>query len=357
MVYADTELKQENYNDYYRNFSKYHDERTGGAGGESGWESLRVEQIAGGVMRCFPDRHAKLLDAGCGRGDVLALMQSCGYTALSGMDPSATCVDRISRELKIEARQGLLSSPSYAPASFDGIILAGVLEHVLDFFAALENVAKLIRPGGKIYVEVPNAMRYCSQTLSPFQDFNLEHINHFTIHSLRNLFCSYGFDSLVCDEKPCVSDFPSEVPEVFGVFTLAQDHKNTKRFIRDSAAISSMKDYVAKSNLRIRQIDAWLRKELFRYPDILVWGTGQLTLKLLGMTALRDFKIASFVDANPIFHGRKLHGVRVSPPELIKGPPLPILIASILHASEIENRIRDQLHLSNVVIRVPEHIA
>ena len=43
----------------------------------------------------------------------------------------------------------------FAPCSFDGAIMSSVLEHLSDPAAALGEVARILRPGGKLVVELP----------------------------------------------------------------------------------------------------------------------------------------------------------------------------------------------------------
>jgi SAM-dependent methyltransferase len=43
----------------------------------------------------------------------------------------------------------------FAAASFDGVLLSSVLEHLADPVAALEEVSRVLRPGGALVLEVP----------------------------------------------------------------------------------------------------------------------------------------------------------------------------------------------------------
>ncbi len=354
MVYADTAQTQRQYDEYYRHCSKYDDQRTGGAGAESGWEALRVGAIAANVQRWFPDPAARLLDAGSGRGDVLALLQKAGYTNLAALDPSPGSVRRIARDLGIEARTGSLHDPGFPPGSFDGVILAGVLEHVLDLTTALRRLGALLRPGGRLYIEVPDAMRYIEQLASPFQDFNLEHLNHFTLISLPQLLSANGFTCLAAEAKPAVGKFSSEVREITGLFVPGPRPATPPPLRRDDEILPCLETYVARSRESFDRLDAWLSTTLAEHPRLLAWGTGQFALKLLGMTRLREAGIVAFADGNPVHHGRRIAGAPVVPPEEIGRWPYPILITSILHAPEIEDRIRNQLRLPNPILVLPD---
>ena len=53
--------------------------------------------------------------------------------------------------------QAQLPDLPFAPASFDGILLAEVLEHVTDAHALLQALHHLLRPGGVLAISVPHA--------------------------------------------------------------------------------------------------------------------------------------------------------------------------------------------------------
>src|SRR5207302_9260690 len=80
---------------------------------------------------------------------------------------------------------------SQEPYAF--LILAGVMEHVRDLDAAIKHFQRLVTPGGRVYLEVPDASRYEATQDAPFQEFSVEHINFFSRKSLSNLMVARGF--------------------------------------------------------------------------------------------------------------------------------------------------------------------
>ena len=44
----------------------------------------------------------------------------------------------------------------------------------------MECLTPLLKTDGLLYVEVPDAVAYTEYLYAPFQDFNTEHINHFS---------------------------------------------------------------------------------------------------------------------------------------------------------------------------------
>ncbi len=100
---------------------------------------------------------ARILDVGCGYGRTLAELQAAGFTRLLGIDPSAQYVERAHREhpeldVRCQATPGVLD---FDAASFDGVILAGILTCVAGDTAQralLTEITRVLRPGGMLYL-------------------------------------------------------------------------------------------------------------------------------------------------------------------------------------------------------------
>src|SRR5262245_10625871 len=96
-----------------------------------------------------------LMDYGCGAGAFAAGMRDRGWNAI-GMDfsPHAAATARAHYGLRVI--EGTLPHPSVARGSLDAITLRMVLEHVHDPLKLLRASADVLRPGGWLYVCVPN---------------------------------------------------------------------------------------------------------------------------------------------------------------------------------------------------------
>jgi SAM-dependent methyltransferase len=96
----------------------------------------------------------RLLDVGCGDGDFMAGMQQRGWQ-VSGLDTSPVAVE-LARGKGLDVFLGLLSNADYSEASFDLITMWDVLEHLHDPAAYLLQIGRLLRPGGRFVVTLPN---------------------------------------------------------------------------------------------------------------------------------------------------------------------------------------------------------
>jgi 2-polyprenyl-3-methyl-5-hydroxy-6-metoxy-1,4-benzoquinol methylase len=95
--------------------------------------------------------------------------------------------------------------------SLDLISMFHVLEHLAEPVAALRTMGEKLKPGGLLYIEVPNATRLCS----PDYMFFRAHTLYFTGPTLRKLLEIAGFKLMA--QSPDDSDNLSVVAQFVGV--------------------------------------------------------------------------------------------------------------------------------------------
>lgn len=105
-------------------------------------------------------RHAggsgSLLDVGCGGGLFLRIMQERG-ARVAGLDlsPGAARVAWSANRVPVAA--GVLPNAPFAPQTWSVITMFHVIEHLYDPMTYLEAAHRLLEPGGRLVVQVPNA--------------------------------------------------------------------------------------------------------------------------------------------------------------------------------------------------------
>jgi ubiquinone/menaquinone biosynthesis C-methylase UbiE len=100
-------------------------------------------------------KKGRLLEVGCGWGEALDYASRLGWEA-SGVDISAECVaECLRRYPHLDVRQMPAEKLDFPGAAFDRVESFHVLEHVDDFPAALGEMARVLKPGGRLTVEVP----------------------------------------------------------------------------------------------------------------------------------------------------------------------------------------------------------
>jgi SAM-dependent methyltransferase len=347
-VYADTSATQEDYNEFYAQMSKYSDPTTGSGSGALAWDTERLRDTATTVARFLDSSESRILDLGCAGGGLLWCLRALGFKNSIGVDPSANCVAEV--KLKgLEGVQGALGSLTFPRRSFDCIVLSGVLEHVRDLHEALKGLVPLLRTKGFLYIEVPDATAYAEYLYSPFQDFNTEHINHFSQSTLRGLVSRFGLSPVFEGRRSIRSSATSFYPDIYGVFRADSDDAGEAG---TDGLTSRIKLYIAASREMMTEISERLSHDLAGSSGVIVWGVGQLTMKLLKYSPLAQSNVVALVDSSLVNRGRILRQVRIIGPEDLSEMPYPIVIASLLHQSEIAQQIRSMgLHNRLIFLR------
>lgn len=140
------------------------------------------------------DSKGPLLDIGCGGGSFLHALRNEKVTAF-GLDTSWRAAHVASSRFDLPAACGALPDLPFRPASFGTITMFHVLEHVPDPLACLHAIARLLKPGGKLVVQVPNAD--CWQLLLLGERWSgldvPRHLTHFRADDLEELLVVCGF--------------------------------------------------------------------------------------------------------------------------------------------------------------------
>jgi len=131
--------------------------------------------------------NGKMLDIGAGTGAFVHHMQSKGWKA-TGLEPDESARRNAHNVHKVD----LLPSETlfqFPPDSFDVITMWHVLEHVHDLHGYMEQLKKILKPSGRIFIAVPN---YESYDASFYKDFWAaydvpRHLYHFAPETIFQL--------------------------------------------------------------------------------------------------------------------------------------------------------------------------
>jgi SAM-dependent methyltransferase len=351
MAFADTTLEQDAYDAYYAQGAKYADQQTGTGGGGSAWDDERLRATAATVAEFLPEPSWRVVDVGCAGGGLLRWLAREGHANLDGVDPSPACARAVSEIGGVRGHVGSLLTLPAEVLGADAAILSHVMEHVRDVDGAMAALRALVRVGGRLYIEVPDATRYEAFLAAPFQDFNVEHINHFSARSLANLLGRHGFRVLADGQKTIAASADVPYPAVWVMAECVATEPDARwQPTRDETLLPALLGYVRASRARLGDMDDRIAVLLAGTPELIVWGTGQTARELLAETALGRARVVAFADSNPLYRGRQLAGAPVVAPEELGAYTQPILVGSIVSQAAIVERatelgLRDRLLL------------
>jgi SAM-dependent methyltransferase len=97
------------------------------------------------------------LDAGCGDGRYLAALDAELPARVAGVDISERILDTArARVPRADLRQANLESLPFPDGEFDLVLSSQVIEHVVDAPAALQELARVLRPDGTLVLSTDN---------------------------------------------------------------------------------------------------------------------------------------------------------------------------------------------------------
>ena len=143
----------------------------------------------------------RILDVGCGPGFFIKLGKELGWDT-HGIEPSPKIANQ-ARSLGLEIINADFNEDTTSNiGQFDVIHMQGVMEHLADPKKIIELCFKLLKPGGIFCTVVANDYNPLQNILRKGFDYLSwwfvppEHINYFTISSIRDIATTNGFQEL-----------------------------------------------------------------------------------------------------------------------------------------------------------------
>lgn len=149
------------------------------------WRADKGETLLD-LICLFVKKNSTILDIGCGAGTLLQELSALGYMSIG--------VERDTRSLSLDGKnitvlEGTAETlpAQILPESCDAIVISHVLEHLSDPIAALRSAAKLLKPTGLLFCEVPNnESLIAKQSGLSWEHLDIpRHINFFDEQSLK----------------------------------------------------------------------------------------------------------------------------------------------------------------------------
>ena len=177
---------------------------------------------------------------------------------------------------------------------YDCLILSHVLEHIYDINNFLQKIDKNIKPGGLLYIEVPNAEFYDKlNDITPLQEINIEHINFFSKYSLNKLLINHGYYAVsLKDDYFKIKENNYYV--IRGMFIKCQINKALPSYVNCGNEIINTFNY----------------SKLNDYEEIYIYGCGQFLFKIL--KNIQQFtKVINIIDDNLCYFNKTINGVSI----------------------------------------------
>lgn len=140
--------------------------------------------------------NATLLDVGCGNGRYLSTMRTLGWK-VQGVELSENGV-KVCQASRLPVHHGDLASAAFPDDRFELITVRHVIEHVPDPRAFMAELARILKPGGRLVIETPNSDALGRQWLGAnwFANEVPRHLILFNTKNIDKLANSFGLSRI-----------------------------------------------------------------------------------------------------------------------------------------------------------------
>jgi 2-polyprenyl-3-methyl-5-hydroxy-6-metoxy-1,4-benzoquinol methylase len=172
----------------------------------------------------------RLLEVGCFEGRLLWAAREAGWT-VTGTEISEAAANYASREQGLDVRVGRLEEMGFTADAFDAVALVDVIEHLPDPRRTLEEIHRVLRPGGALYVWTPNfdsltrrvARQRWGAVIFPW------HLYYFSTRTLVHMLAETGFSTAEIITRNWLLDFRDRYAALQSGNPLGQQPKLIRR--------------------------------------------------------------------------------------------------------------------------------
>jgi len=142
---------------------------------------------------------SRILDVGCGGGDLLKSLSALGFRHLTGVDPL------LPESSTVEGVRLIAGELPSVGGQFDIVMFHHSLEHMADQVSMLQAARDRLAPGGLVLVRIPTCESLAFETYGP-RWFQLDAPRHLFLHSHRSIRTAaeqagLHVTSLACDSQ------------------------------------------------------------------------------------------------------------------------------------------------------------
>lgn len=274
---------------------------------------------------------SRVLEIGCGSGHLMAWLRAKCDCRPFGLEVSRPLADFAEQRFGFRVLRRPAETLQLRRESLDAVVSVHTFEHLDDPLGVLRRVAAMLKPKGRIILEVPSVYRpsdglrdiYSAHTIM-FSPATLERLALLAGLRVETLLTPDNlFAVLVKQPGPALPSNDAEgVRAFFSDFYTAYQAQKT-------AVDRRMRDHLAR----------WQRQK----TRLAIWGAGEHSMQLLQEYPLAELAPIGLIDASPQRWGQTLEGLPILPPQhLQEGDVEEVLVSSRAFENEIAGRLRQE---------------
>jgi 2-polyprenyl-3-methyl-5-hydroxy-6-metoxy-1,4-benzoquinol methylase len=259
LVRVNPQLTQEAIADIYRHG---YENKSAAASPVGSPVSANEERVLDALAQ-YAGSKGHLLDVGCFQGRFLHAAARSGWRA-TGTEIARDAVSHAREEHGLDVRLGSLEEIAFPSGAFDAVVLLDVIEHVPDPRRTMDEVHRVLRPGGVVYLWTPNfdcltrrvARGRWGAVVFPW------HLHYFGARTLGRLVEETGFAPVRTASRNWLLDFRDRYAALQAGRALARPPRVVRRVRRTLDAASA--PFFARADRRGRnwgaQLEVYARK-------------------------------------------------------------------------------------------------
>ena len=258
---------QECFDEYYRSSNsramKY------GESFSSDVEDLYLNHILSNIEK-YISKDSSILDVAGSYGYLAQFLIENGYFNVAVMEIKPECIQSVKENGIAVLEESLFQTQVLA--KYDLVICAHTLEHFVDIDIALKKLKQLVKPGGHIYIEVPDVERYTGQDRVPYYYLTYEHVCHFSECTLNHIDVLFGLHLINLNKCLKRGDYPTlcamyecAITENENLYCI-QEFSNIQR---DKSAEAALTEYITSCEGKIAAI---VQQFETSHTPLILWG-------------------------------------------------------------------------------------
>jgi 2-polyprenyl-3-methyl-5-hydroxy-6-metoxy-1,4-benzoquinol methylase len=172
----------------------------------------------------------KILDVGCGGGELVYLLRRLGFEA-AGIEPDRAYSESARSELGLPVQTGFIQDLEFPEGTFNVILMYHVLEHVDRPVEVLTRLRQWLAGDGFLLVEVPNIE---ARREAPITRFHAAHLFYYSPDTLKAMASAVGLGA----REVSLADDGGTITAIFGrtsgrpLIPSAETYRRTREILR-----------------------------------------------------------------------------------------------------------------------------
>jgi len=315
MIFYDTTAQDDDFTNFYNNHYFIH------AYNKALYDYQANDDCYFDIAELFKNKGIKLssriVDVGCGQGQLIRSLKSFGYVNVAGIELCEEYVKEL-QENGEEVYYGSAFNLSMGEEKTDLFIYKHIFEHFLNPEPAIKTAIENLTPNGFLFIAVPDTAYYNSHPgYSHLHYLTLEHINHFDLHHLEMLFGRFGLilEHSYTRQLDIGEDYPVPILScLFRKGSYSAPCAQKANFDLAENMINWLDEVADLNNPELNKLKESNRKTY-------IWGLSYRTSMYLGMSELSNCNIEGFIDIDPRKQQRTMLSRKIYSPEILKEIP------------------------------------